>query len=1045
MSKRLILVVTLIVIMSFAFNMVSATEIAEESNLELVDSSNSLELDSNDFDILNDENNNQDIFSSEDECIIYVGENQTENGHGTPEDPFADLSRACDYANAQNKEKVTVNIFSGTYTLGSVLRFNANNLFINGLDGEVIITDSLKEYTSSGFNINDIECLALTDATANFTISNIIFNWTDHFPSYFDDASGYMFYKQRFYPVLTNANLGIFNNCSFLAGVGQYVTEFYPYSFSPIFRNCYFKLVSDDIWYDDGWGGDILACHVGSPIKNAKGSITYIYEYCRLDLPSTVTRLYATETYNPNSYVNDVWFGSSNLPGYLVMQFDDNSGRYWRSVPVNRYAVFSVNLNYLGNNQFEILGKLTWNGTDDQDGMGNFQPMTVHLSSTTGTVDATAILKNGNFKAIYTRTSTDADEEDSVKVTLDQETKGLFFRAVDIEAVANPIVYGQEQNVALTFAQPVTGTLTISVNNKNYTVELEEDTETLTFTIPDTLPADKTHEVSIFFEDDTEHVYGLATADLTISKISNYKFNTNIPSEITFGQYATINVELPSDATGTVTVEAGNAKQTKDAAEKLSFDFGFNAGSYPVTVTYSGDDKYGAPEAVTKTITVKQAQSGLYMNDLSVEYADSISVPYTGNSIVGVNAVLLKDGVEIGTYKSTDGNIVLGNLAVGSYVVEATSIVTSNFLPSSAKINLNVTKAASTIDIADKTVNFGEDITITADTTNSVGDIVASVVDANNKAVVCNVSGNTIKLSGLDAGVYTVSVSTNVDANHNAATKTATLTVKKVEIPVSDNTVNVDVPAGTTSPSFDISLPADATGKLTVTVNGKEYTSDLVNGKATVNVNDLPAGDYAATVAYSGDAKYDPITKTTSISIPKATLTAKDVTMLYTAGSEYKVVLTRAGVPIAGENITIDINGAKYVRVSDENGTATLKLGLAPKTTAYTVTASTGDVKVSNKVTVNTILSAKNVSVKKSAKSLKVKVTLKKVNGKYLTNKKLTMKVNGKTITAKTNSKGVATFTVGKKIIKTFKAGKKYTYKVTYGADKISKKITVKK
>ena len=59
--------------------------------------------------------------------------------------------------------------------------------------------------------------------------------------------------------------------------------------------------------------------------------------------------------------------------------------------------------------------------------------------------------------------------------------------------------------------------------------------------------------------------------------------------------------------------------------------------------------------------------------------------------------------------------------------------------------------------------------------------------------------------------------------------------------------------------------------------------------------------------------------------------------------------------------------------------------------------------------------------------------------------KKVALKFNGKTYKVKTNKKGVATFTIKKNVLKKLKAGKKYTYKVTYLKDSVSKKITVKK
>ena len=56
-----------------------------------------------------------------------------------------------------------------------------------------------------------------------------------------------------------------------------------------------------------------------------------------------------------------------------------------------------------------------------------------------------------------------------------------------------------------------------------------------------------------------------------------------------------------------------------------------------------------------------------------------------------------------------------------------------------------------------------------------------------------------------------------------------------------------------------------------------------------------------------------------------------------------------------------------------------------------------------------------------------------------------TLKIKGKKVKAKINKKGVATFKLKKSITKKLKAGKKYKYTVTYGKDKVTKKVKVKR
>jgi len=53
-----------------------------------------------------------------------------------------------------------------------------------------------------------------------------------------------------------------------------------------------------------------------------------------------------------------------------------------------------------------------------------------------------------------------------------------------------------------------------------------------------------------------------------------------------------------------------------------------------------------------------------------------------------------------------------------------------------------------------------------------------------------------------------------------------------------------------------IDLPEDATGTVTVTVNGKNFTATPVEGTATIIIDNLEIGENNVTTSYSGDSKY---------------------------------------------------------------------------------------------------------------------------------------------------------------------------------------------
>ena len=80
-----------------------------------------------------------------------------------------------------------------------------------------------------------------------------------------------------------------------------------------------------------------------------------------------------------------------------------------------------------------------------------------------------------------------------------------------------------------------------------------------------------------------------------------------------------------------------------------------------------------------------------------------------------------------------------------------------------------------------------------------------------------------------------------------------------------------------------------------------------------------------------------------------------------------------------------------------------------------------------------------------TATSKTITLTLKDGSGKVIANRKVTAKVNGKTYTATTNSKGVATFKLTLKTVKTFTVSLKFAGDSYYTASSKSIKVKVTK
>ena len=703
----------------------------------------------------------KDTGSDLNEVVIYVGQNKTDGGNGSYDNPFSTLYLACDYANTKNTSQVTLYLYNGTYDLLDVpLKFNTSNLIINGIGSPTI--KSLDSLHYQGFSLV---------SSSNYTFSNII-------------TTDCLFNG--------NADNGVFNNCSFVSYSGEPITLPNSNNYELKFNNCRFETSYTSCIFLSG-----------SPLKSQVLNIKF--ENCIFDLPNCPSLVSASQT-STVTMVN-CWLGKNTFPafitpgrGYIV----DSKGRYvsnWE-ISVDGYAQFSISENYLGNNQYEIIGKLAWNDENNNASMENFKPMNVSLSSNTGEIQSNVILTNGTFSAIYTSDSS----EHSVIAILGSEIKELNFNSINFTVDAPSIFYGEDQNVTVTFPQVISNNITITVNNKTYDVEVN-NTNSTTFTIEDRL-TEGNYTVDVLYIDDVNKVYGSNSTILSVSRVSDYTFNPEINDngDIKVGDELTITVELPSDVSGNVTVKVNdNPVITKEATPNTVITISnLVGGNNNITIAYTGNDKYAA--------------------------------------------------------KTSEPQVV---------------------------------------------------------------------------------------------------------------------TAQKVSAPEGDNALNITAPADSATPTYSINMPKDATGNLTVIVDGKDkYTKELVNGSATITLPELSAGKHDINVTYTGDAKYESISKTTSVNVPAKstpakTPVAKKAATKITAKKKtfkakkkvkkYTITLKSGKKPVKKVWVTLKIKGKKLLKAkTNAKGKATFKIKKLTKKGKY-----------------NAVIKFKgNKNYKASSK--KVKITIKK-------------------------------------------------------------------
>jgi hypothetical protein len=297
---------------------------------------------------------------------------------------------------------------------------------------------------------------------------------------------------------------------------------------------------------------------------------------------------------------------------------------------------------------------------------------------------------------------------------------------------------------------------------------------------------------------------------------------------------------------------------------------GLAAGTYvDVNVSYGGNDNIEDGFKLF-TFTVEPLASSVSITPMTeiLKYLDSINITYTETN--GKAVIDVKNDKGEFDFIIINDTIVLTDLIPGNYTVTATICGNENITGSSDEIKFIVGKLNPTfVSVVSENNTVGKDVVITAIAPRDAVGMVSLSIDGKIVSDGNHLDENGIvifNVSGLDAGHHSYLVSYEGDDNYVFAEDENSFDVTKTN--ASDKVkVNVDVPENSTDAIFDISLPEDATGYLFVDVDDKHYYAVLDKGNASITVSGLVPGNYSVNVAYSGDGKYDSVTRTANISV----------------------------------------------------------------------------------------------------------------------------------------------------------------------------------
>ena len=184
-------------------------------------------------------------------------------------------------------------------------------------------------------------------------------------------------------------------------------------------------------------------------------------------------------------------------------------------------------------------------------------------------------------------------------------------------------------------------------------------------------------------------------------------------------------------------------------------------------------------------------------------------------------------------------------------------------------------------------------------------------------------------------------------------------------------------------------------------INGRNYTRVTdENGNAKMNIN-LGPGNYTIKTNYNG------LSVENNIEVLPTLIGENLVKYFRNASQFYVSLIDSEGKPVAGKNITMNINGVFYTKTTNENGTAKLNINLSPGEYILTATDPLTGLMMSYNITVLPTLNATDLEMTYKDGST-FNVTVLDGQGKPLANAKVTFNINGVFYNKISDSNGIA-------------------------------------
>ncbi|MBQ9026231.1 MAG: Ig-like domain repeat protein [Methanobrevibacter sp.] len=430
-------------------------------------------------------------------------------------------------------------------------------------------------------------------------------------------------------------------------------------------------------------------------------------------------------------------------------------------------------------------------------------------------------------------------------------------------------------------------------------------------------------------------------------------------------------------------------------------------GTFPITAQYSNI-------SITRYVDVLKANPDISIeaNDSFVGSNQSIIIKLNDDAS-GVISIIVDNDTFTKTLENGSASLEIDNLENKTYTVIVVYNGNEKYNNASENTTFNVFKVDD-YEIVAKTnqISEGENLTVSVTLPKDVKSNVTVTIDGKNYTENVTDGAATFNIENLKAGQYGLTATYSGDDKYLVKSTEIEVIVSKVND--YEMSVNSSVSREGDNTTVIVTLPSDANGKITVSINNKTYEANVSNGSAILNITDLKEGNYEMEITYNGDSKYvkksinDNVTVISPINVK---LTVEDVEKFYSGSERLVVNLTDLnGNPLNNVGVVISINNMNYSRTIVD-GTTSLALnlnsGIYDVTVSFNGTEDYDAVSTNATVVIKSTIDASNL-VKIYRNASQFYANFSDSQGNPLVNTMVTFNINGVFYNRTTNENGTA-------------------------------------